>query len=175
MHIRTPPRDFVYLITSLIAVQKLLNEGKKVAILDIDGHHGDGTESIFKGNKGVFFCSIHQSNTFPGTGNLSGENVLNISLNPPISEKEYLNAIEKCITKIKSLGFEILAVSAGFDTFNEDKLLAFNLNIDTYRQIGLELQQNFKRVFAVLEGGYHSRIKECTESFVAGVNSAINK
>jgi acetoin utilization deacetylase AcuC-like enzyme len=141
-----------------IAVQKLLNEGKKVAILDTDGHHGDGTESIFKGNKGVFYCSIHQSNAFPGTGYLSGENVLNIPLDSPISEKEYLSAIKKSITKIKSLGFEILAVSAGFDTFNEDKLLSFNLNTNTYRQIGLELQLNFKRVFAVLEGGYHSKI-----------------
>ena len=158
-----------------IAVQKLLNEGNKVAILDIDGHHGDGTESIFKGNKGVFYCSIHQSNTFPGTGNSSGENVLNIPLNSPISEKEYLSTIEKCITKIKPLGFEILAVSAGFDTFNEDGLLGFNLNINTYRQIGLELQLNFEKVFAVLEGGYHSKIKECIESFVVGVNSAINK
>ena len=54
-------------------------------------------------------------------------------------------------------------------------LLDFNLNVDTYRQIGLELQVNFERVFAVLEGGYHLKIKECIESFVTGVNSAINK
>ncbi len=51
-----------------IAAQKLVNEGKKVFILDIDGHHGDGTQEIFYHSDQVLFCSIHQQYTYPGTG-----------------------------------------------------------------------------------------------------------
>lgn len=156
-----------------IATQKLLNEGKKIAVLDLDGHHGDGTQSIFEGVENVFYCSIHQENTFPGTGKKSKENFFNIPMLSPINEGLYLESVKKCIVEIRKFNPDILAVSMGFDTYIEDKLLNFNLSLHTYKQIGLELHLNFKNIFAVLEGGYHNSIGECVRSFVLGVNSVL--
>jgi acetoin utilization deacetylase AcuC-like enzyme len=153
-----------------IAVQKLLDEGKKVAILDLDGHHGNGTESIFKEKRNVYYFSTHQSHAYPGTGIFSEKNIVNIPLRAPVSESEYLKALDHVLSKIKPLKIDILAISVGFDTFKDDKLLNFNLNITSYKKIGKEISKHFKNLFAVLEGGYHSKIKECSKSFVEGIN-----
>ena len=155
-----------------VATKKLLKEGKRVAILDIDGHHGDGTQAIVKGMRNVFYCSIHQANTFPGTGYMSDQNCLNIPITPPIEERQYLEKLNICIKKIKEFNPDTLGVSVGFDTYKEDGLLDFNLEISTYGKIGKKLGKGFKNIFAVLEGGYHNRILECTKSFVSGVNSS---
>ena len=159
----------------VISANKLLSEKKRVALLDIDGHHGDGTQALLKNKENVFFCSIHESGVFPGTGMDSKSNYYNIPLQPPISEEVYLEALHNCIQKLIIFNPDILGVSAGFDTFKKDKLLDFELNCNTYRQIGYELKLNFANIYAVLEGGYHDEIKNCVESFVIGVNSAVNK
>jgi len=154
-----------------IAVQNLLNKGKKAAILDIDIHHGDGTQSIFSGKKNVFYASLHQENAFPGTGYNSFKNVLNILLPQNTDDNLYLKNIKKAVKEIKKRKFNILAVSAGFDTFKKDKLMGFSLNLKTYKEIGKLVKKNFKKSFAILEGGYHNKIKDCVKNFVNGVNT----
>ncbi|HUV42617.1 MAG TPA: hypothetical protein VMY36_01790 [Patescibacteria group bacterium] len=158
-----------------ISANKLLGEGKRIGLLDIDGHHGDGTQALLENQENVFFYSIHESGVFPGTGIDSKNNYYNIPLQPPISEEVYLEALEDCIQKLTIFNPDILGVSVGFDTFEKDKLLDFKLSCNTYRQIGYELKLNFTNIYAVLEGGYHDKIKDCAESFVVGVNSAINQ
>jgi len=158
-----------------IAVQTLLNQGKRVAILDIDGHHGDGTQSIFDGNEHVLYCSIHQEVHFMDTGKTSTPNCFNLLLKPPIDEGIYLDCTEKCLRQMIAFSPDVVAVSAGFDTFKEDTLLDFSLHIETYQQIGLELALSFDNVFAVLEGGYHNKVMECIVSFVSGVNSVYTR
>jgi len=160
-----------------IAAQKLANEGKKVFIFDFDGHHGDGTQDIFYDSDKVFYCSIHQFNSYPCTGSPSetGEGAgegftLNIPLMPDSGDKVFLQVLEKVLSAARDFQPDVVAVSAGFDGFKEDKLLNLNFTKKGYYECGLRLRRNFSNVFAVLEGGYHSKIKECVEAFVSGVN-----
>ncbi|NCC72915.1 MAG: histone deacetylase family protein [Sphingobacteriia bacterium] len=160
-----------------IATQVLVNEGKRVFILDIDGHHGDGTQSIFYANKQVFFCSIHQQNTYPFTGTFleigSGEGLgctLNIPIPEKSGEKEFLKAVDKAIMAAQKFQPDVIGVSAGFDGYRKDRLLGLNLTLHAYYECGYKLSKSFKKVFAVLEGGYHADLKECVNMFVEGVN-----
>ncbi|MBE0637929.1 MAG: histone deacetylase family protein [Bacteroidales bacterium] len=160
-----------------IATQTLVNKGKKVFILDIDGHHGDGTQSIFYDNKQVFFCSIHQQNTYPFTGTfleIGKGDGLGCTLNIPIpeqsGEKDFLKAVDKAIHVAQQFKPDVIAVSAGFDGYRKDRLLALNFTLHAYYECGYKLRKAFKNIFAVLEGGYHSDLKECVDMFVEGVN-----
>jgi len=160
-----------------IAAQKLVNEGKKVFILDIDGHHGDGTQSIFYDCRQVFFCSIHQQNTYPFTGTFmeigKGEGIgttLNIPIPEKSGEKEFLKVIDKAIVTAQNFKPDVIAVSAGFDGYRKDRLLSLNFTLHAYYECGYKLRKAFKNVFAVLEGGYHPDLKECVDMFVEGVN-----
>lgn len=157
-----------------IAATKLLKNGKRVAVLDLDGHHGDGTQNLLENKENVFFCSIHEQDVFPGTGYDTKNNYENFPLTKPILEEKYINTLDSAIQKLVSFNPDILGVSIGFDTFKNDKLLDFQLDKSTYRHIGMALKMNFNRIFAILEGGYHDNIFECIQSFIAGVNSAIN-
>ena len=160
-----------------IATKKLVNEGKKVFILDIDGHHGNGTQSIFYKTNKVFFCSIHQKDIFPGTG--SSEDVgrgegRNFTLNLPLpagsGDEEFLSAVDFAIEKANEFKPDVIAISAGFDGYAKDNLLELNYSLNSYYECGRKICGNFKNVFAVLEGGYHSNIKECVDKFISGCN-----
>lgn len=154
-----------------IAAHRLAKKGVKVAVLDLDGHHGDGTQSLLKNNENIMFCSIHENRVFPGTGDTSENNYVNFPLDTPIKEETYFETLDKAVVKLKGFKPDVLGVSLGLDTFKEDRLLDFELGINSYFQIGMELRMNFKNMFVVLEGGYHDKIKECAESFVKGVDS----
>jgi acetoin utilization deacetylase AcuC-like enzyme len=161
-----------------IAAQKLVNEGKKVFILDIDGHHGDGTQEIFYASDKVLFCSIHQQYAYPGTGerNETGEGegkgyTMNFPLPAGSGDKELMEAVDAAIRRAVEFNPDVVGVSAGFDGYAEDRLLGLNYTLDGYYRCGLRLSQSFDRIFAVLEGGYHFDIKKCTEHFIRGVNN----
>jgi len=159
-----------------IATQVLVNQGKRVFIFDIDGHHGDGTQSIFYDNKQVFFCSIHQQNTYPFTGTFmeigKGEGMgctLNIPIPEKSGEKDFLKAVDKAIGVALRFKPDVIAVSAGFDGYRKDRLLGLNFSLHSYYECGYKLRKTFNNVFAVLEGGYHADLKECVDMFVKGV------
>jgi len=160
-----------------IAAEKLAREGKKVFILDIDGHHGDGTQHIFYDRKDVFYCSIHQQNTYPYTGTFmeigKGEG-LGYTLNIPIpensGEKEFLKAAFKAIETGVKFEPDVVAISAGFDGYRKDRLLELRLSLHAYYECGYRLSKAFKNVFGVLEGGYHEDLRECVNMFVEGIN-----
>lgn len=171
------PTGFCFFNNIAIAAKDLLEQGNRIALLDIDGHRGDGTQALLieetqKENSNLFICSIHQRYAFAGDGD-NTQNILNIALSPPVEETAYIQAFEQCLNKIIEFKPDVVGVSVGFDTYKEDKLLNFNLNLESYYQIGQQLGKNFKDVFAVLEGGYHNNILECTENFVSGVNQEI--
>lgn len=160
-----------------IASQKLVNEGKKVFIFDFDGHHGDGTQSIFYESDKVLYCSVHQMYAYPFSGfpeeTGSGKGAgctLNLPLMAGSGDMEFFGALNKAIAAAKKFNPDVVGVSAGFDAYEKDCLLGLKFTKKGYYECGLRLRRAFPNIFGVLEGGYHYEIMECVEAFVEGVN-----
>jgi acetoin utilization deacetylase AcuC-like enzyme len=146
-------RGFCYLNNIAIAVKE---SKKKTLILDIDGHHGNGTQEIFMGDDQVTFVSLHQSPNFPGTGLTSEANFINYPLPATVGGKLYLEALDKAL-KLVDLGkFEALAVSAGFDTHKGD-LATLSLVEQDFFDIGKVIGKLGVPTFFVFEGGYNGQ------------------
>ena len=162
-----------------LAVQKLVSEGRKVFILDIDGHHGDGTQQIFYRSDRVLYCSIHQQYAYPGTGHVheTGEGpgrdyTLNFPLPAGSGDRELLYSMDTAMERAEEFKPEVVGVSAGFDGYKEDRLLDLNYSLDGYYQVGNRLGRRFDRIFAVLEGGYHADIPQCVDQFIRGTEAS---
>jgi acetoin utilization deacetylase AcuC-like enzyme len=160
-----------------IASQKLVNEGKKVFILDIDGHHGDGTQEIFYDSDQVLFCSVHQQFAYPGTGDShetgigSGKGyTMNFPMPAGSGDRELLEVVDKTIVRAEEFNPDVVGVSAGFDGYKDDRLLDLRYTLDGYFQVGAKLAASFDHIFAVLEGGYHLDIPSCVRHFIRGVD-----
>lgn len=162
---------FCYFNNIAIAIKYLLAKklARKVAVLDIDCHHGNGTEEIFYGSKDVLFTSIHQSPLYPGTGLASKGNCKNFPIPPGTDEKEYLKVLETVLSEIKKFKPDVLAVSAGFDTYIEDPITNIKLAKESYKKIGRAVKSLGIARFAVLEGGYSPALPECICNFIEGI------
>ncbi len=143
-------RGFCYFNNIAIAIKKL---GKKTLILDIDGHHGNGTQEIFQGTENVFYVSLHQSPNYPGTGAFTEGNCINFALTANCGGKVYSETLDKALRMVDLGGIEVIAVSCGFDTHLGD-LASLGLVDKDYREIGKRIARLKKSVFFVLEGGY---------------------
>ncbi len=169
---KTKPGGFCYFNNIAVACAKLLQRGKRVAILDIDVHHGNGTQDIFLARDGIIYCSLHQSPLFPGTGLLSEKNCFNFPLEIGVSFVTYRKILEAALEKISQFQPDILAISLGFDTYKKDPLAAINLEIADYAIIGRMIRQLQFPTFYVLEGGYSSDIgiiaREFFLAFISG-------
>jgi acetoin utilization deacetylase AcuC-like enzyme len=122
--------------------------------LDIDGHHGNGTQEIFYGDSKVTYLSLHKHPNYPGTGIRSDKNCLNFPLPPDCGETMYIRTLDKALKNVSSETFEVLAVSAGFDTYAGD-LASLGLTETAYGKIGRRIAELRKPTFFVLEGGYN--------------------
>jgi acetoin utilization deacetylase AcuC-like enzyme len=162
---------FCYFNSIAIAVEKALKHLDKIAILDIDGHHGNGTQDIFFGRNDVLFISLHERGSFPMSGFVSEKNCINYPLPPGCREKEYMIFLEKALEKVEDFSADALAVSAGFDTYKNDPLLTMNLEIDSYRKIALAINELDIPVFSILEGGYSASLPECIMEFLLGMRN----
>ena len=136
---------------------------KKIAIIDFDVHHGNGTQDIFHDNKNVLYVSTHQYPFYPGSGSEKEtgkyNNVLNIPLKAGTTGNEYLNAYESVLNKIQEFRPEFLLFSAGFDAHIDDPLAQLKLNSEDFYLITkrtLEISKSFcnGNVVSILEGGY---------------------
>ncbi len=143
-------RGFCYLNNIAIAVKAL---GKQTLILDVDGHHGNGTQEIFLGDEKVAYVSLHRFPHYPGTGIASEGNCLNFPLPADCGEKVFLETLDRALTRVDVSKVEVVAVSAGFDTHAGD-LASLGLTENSYVQIGRRIAALKKRTFFVLEGGY---------------------
>ena len=135
----------------------------KIAIIDFDVHHGNGTQDIFYNNEKVLYISTHQYPYYPGSGSEQEKgrfnNILNIPLEAGTSSEQYLNAYEYVLRKIKEFKPEFILFSAGFDAHKDDPLAQLKLNSNDFYEITkrtLEVSKNFckGRVVSILEGGY---------------------
>jgi len=167
-----------------ITSQFLVNKGKKVFVIDIDGHHGNGTQDIFYDTDKVLYLSIHQYPAYPGTGlveeigNEQGKGyTINIPLPPYTGDDLFLESLNKIIPVIKEkFKPDIVAVSAGFDAHHLDPLLQLELTTNAFYEVGLLLNKNFKNIFACLEGGYNLNfIHKNIIDFTNGINNKKQK
>ena len=149
---------------------------KKVAIIDFDVHHGNGTQDIFYDNEKVLYISTHQYPYYPGSGTNDEKgkhnNILNIPLPAGTTSEEYLNAYEFVLKKIKEFKPEFILLSAGFDAHKDDPLAQLQLESKDFYSITkrtLELSRQYcdGKVVSILEGGYDLlALQESTEMHV---------
>jgi acetoin utilization deacetylase AcuC-like enzyme len=170
---------FCYFNNIAIAVAKVLHSSpnvQRVAILDFDCHHGNGTEDIFRGNERVLFASLHQSPCYPGTGFASAGNYLNYPLAPGTGPEQFLAALDEAIGRIRKFTPDLVAVSAGFDAYKDDPITHMGLEVDTFYEIGRRIADlihpapnaSVLPCFTVLEGGYSREFAKCVDAFIAG-------
>ncbi|MBI3296634.1 MAG: histone deacetylase [Elusimicrobia bacterium] len=164
---------FCYYNNMAVAVTAALDGGKvkRAVILDIDVHHGDGTESIMLGREGVRVCSLHQVPLYPGTGQESRDNCRNVPLAPFTGEDDYLRKLEPALEDLLAFKPDLLAVSAGFDTYKDDPLAQLKLDKKTYRRLGRLCADTGLPRFALLEGGYSEDLPLLIEEFLEGFAS----
>jgi acetoin utilization deacetylase AcuC-like enzyme len=160
---------FCYFNNIAIAVIKALEKVERVAIIDFDGHHGNGTEDIFLGDRRVTYLSLHQYPAYPGTGTASQKNCLNYPLSPGTGEKRYLQVFSEGLEKVEKFDPVLIGISAGFDGYKGDGLLSLELEIKTYYGIGRAIKDLGRPCFAVLEGGYSSDLPLCVYQFLQGI------
>jgi acetoin utilization deacetylase AcuC-like enzyme len=131
---------------------------ERIAILDWDVHHGNGTQALVADDPSVLFVSLHQWPFYPGSGgpDEQGETLLNVPLPAGSGDREYLEAFTELVEpRIAAFGPELLLVSAGFDAHVEDPLADMEVTEDGFRELARRCTAMAPRVAAVLEGGYN--------------------
>jgi acetoin utilization deacetylase AcuC-like enzyme len=135
---------------------------ERVAILDFDVHHGNGTQDIFSGDERVLFCSTHQHPFYPYTGDPVGSpNIINIPLEADGGSEEFRQAVSRWwLPALERFKPRFIFVSAGFDAHRDDPLGGLGLSEDDYAWIGGEIRKQAEkhcsgRVLSCLEGGYN--------------------
>ena len=163
---------FCYFNNIAIASLKVKEKAGKIAIIDFDCHHGNGTEDIFLGKKDFLYLSLHQSPLYPGTGLRSRENCINYPLDANTSPDKYLSVFGEGLKHIEQFNPGLLAISAGFDSYKLDPITGFTLEKETYKVMGRMLAELNKPLFAVLEGGYSDDLAECIYQFLIGLENS---
>jgi acetoin utilization deacetylase AcuC-like enzyme len=148
-----------------LAAQHLRNAGiQKVAVLDVDYHHGNGTQAIFYDRPDVYFASIHGDprTEYPfylghadetGSGAGLGAN-LNLPLPRGTDYATWAQALETALAGIAQFGADALVVSLGMDTFEGDPISGFKLTTQDYLRLGERLARAGLPTVFVFEGGY---------------------
>ena len=171
---------FCYLNNAAIAAQRLRGRFGKVAVLDIDAHHGDGTQEIFYRRDDVLTVSVHvdpdhYNPFFTGrvheTGHGTGQGFnLNIPLDPGTGDKEYLDAVSQGVGAVRAFGAEALVLAIGYDTHVEDPLSMVQVTTPAFRKAGEIVGTLDMPTLVIQEGGYQvSIIGDCLEGFLTGL------
>ncbi len=150
---------------AIAAADAIASGIRKVAIVDFDAHHGNGTQAAFYNIPQVGYLSIHEENLYPGTGRLNSApdahgRIINVPLPPFANRAVFLGIFQNIVTPwLRKFGAEMLLVSAGFDTHFSDPLTTTTLDTCAFYEISqllIELAEAYcqDRILFVLEGGY---------------------
>jgi acetoin utilization deacetylase AcuC-like enzyme len=163
-------------VASLFAQEKL--HIQKIAVIDIDVHHGNGTQNLFWNDPRKLFVSLHEENTLSGFANETGcaQNILNIQI-PHGSGGDYYQHVYQAEVEPKLTAFapDLILVSAGFDAHRLDPLGHLSLEVEDYRFLGSRLASladrlSKGRLVGVLEGGYNlDYLSSSVAAFVTGL------
>ncbi len=157
---------YCFLNNAAIAAESIVGRtGERVAILDLDYHHGNGTEQIFWRRGDVLYVSIHADpdRQYPyvlgradetGEGPGAGAN-LNLPLEAGVDDRRYLEVLDRALEAIAATPGSIVVVSLGFDTYRQDPICDFALTTAVYHEIGRRVAALGRRLVVLQEGGYH--------------------
>jgi acetoin utilization deacetylase AcuC-like enzyme len=156
---------------------------QKVAVIDFDVHHGNGTQAVFAADQDLFYASSHQSPCYPGTGDVGDRGVANNIVNRPLRPGDGSAAFRDAwgrhiIPDLERFAPGLLIISAGFDAHKADPLAQLRLETADYAWITHELVRLAERhcggrVVSVLEGGYEPHaLAECAAAHVRGLMRA---
>jgi acetoin utilization deacetylase AcuC-like enzyme len=161
-HHALPGRAMGFCIFDSIAVAARYAQAElgleRVAIVDWDVHHGNGTEEIFGDDDSVLFVSLHQWPFYPGTGGPEdqAETTINVPLPAGCGDGEYAQAFTDVVEPaVRDFEPDLVLVSAGFDAHEDDPLAGMRVTEDGFRELARRSAALGPRVAAVLEGGYN--------------------
>jgi acetoin utilization deacetylase AcuC-like enzyme len=132
----------------------------RIAIVDFDVHHGNGTEAVFRGDDSVFYASLHQWGVYPGTGSEADNDAttLNVPFAAGAGDDEWVDAMDRRVEPaVRRFEPELVLVSAGFDAHEDEDIYLVDMHItdDGFRELARRCAALAPRVAAVLEGGYN--------------------
>ena len=135
---------------------------QRVAVVDFDVHHGNGTQDIFQADPDLFLASVHEAPAWPGTGDPSETgvgNIANATVPPGAAREAWRAAFEGLMARVEAFGPDLIIVSAGFDAHARDPLAAQQLEAEDYAWATRAIVAAAKgrargRVVSSLEGGY---------------------
>ena len=150
---------------------------ERVAILDWDVHHGNGTEAIVMNHPQIIYCSLHQYPCYPGTGKRQRawqKNILNLPLTPGSAMDEYWPEFEeKAIPFVRDFQPDLLIVSAGYDANQRDRLAGMMLYPEDYGKFTEACLQVTSRILFGLEGGYD--LESLSQSAIATIAACLRE
>ena len=149
----------------------------RIAIVDLDVHHGNGTEAIFRGDDSVLFVSLHQWPFYPGTGGpgTSDASTLNLPLPAGSDDDVYLRVFDQDVEPaVRTFGPDLVLVSAGFDAHEHDPMASMRVTADGFRELARRCANLGPRTAAVLEGGYNlGTLPDLVQAAIEGFDSAV--
>ena len=175
---------FCFLNNSAIAADYLFRQGLKPAILDVDVHHGNGTQGIFYDRDDVLTVSIHcdPSGFYPfywghaqerGEGRGRGYNY-NLPLPMGTGNEDFIDALSPALQRIRAFGADVIVVALGLDTHESDPFKAFRITTDGFAAIGAAIASAGLPVLHVQEGGYlQPELGENLTSFLNGAEGRL--
>ena len=163
---------FCYLNSVVIGALEAQAGGcRRVAVLDFDVHHGNGTEGLLLDKTGLAVFSIHQHPAYPGTGLQNrGGNCFNYPAAPATPRLEYRAILSKALAELKNFRPDMIAVSAGFDASRGDPLADETLEAEDFQWLGESIRALQVPSFSVLEGGYSPDLPALILAYLRGLD-----